>query len=176
MDDSWCYKDTERKFRLATQEEIQWLDACIKAKKYLTKSEAMKKETTDVKYIIFTPEQQQATIKMACSTWKEILAKEFGATIVLEKNKYVSEEKFKEYLDASTQEQKEKFKEMFPEYFNPKPDIKKDQLIYVKSGSIWKMRFFSHWDDDKVACYMNQQKEGWVSSWQEYSLTNPLEE
>ena len=86
-----------------------------------------------------------------------------------------SEERFKEYLKASTQEQKEKFKEMFPDYFNPRPDIKPGQLIYVKSGSIWKMRFFSHWDDDKVACYMNQQKEGGVSSWQEYSITNPLE-
>ena len=96
---------------------------------------------------------------MACSIWKETLAKEFGATIVLKKNIDVSEERFKEYLDASTQEQKEKFKRMFPDYFNPKPDIKKGQLIYVKAGSIWKMRFFSHWDDDKVACYIDQQKK-----------------
>lgn len=59
----------------------------------------------------------------------------------------------------------------------PKPDIKKGQLIYVRDGrGVWKMRHFSHYDENGVACFNYQKKEGQCTTWPEYSLTNPLEE
>lgn len=41
--DEWCYKtkSNSRTFRLATLEEKQWLQACIKAGKYISKNEAL---------------------------------------------------------------------------------------------------------------------------------------
>jgi hypothetical protein len=129
----------------------------------------------DMKTITFTPEQQKATIDMACPRWQDILAKEFGYTIALNKDLEITEERFEEFLVASNTRQLNLFKKMFPNYFNPKPDIKKGQLIYVKASRNWEMRYFSHWDGDEVACYVNQKKEGATYSWNEYSITNPLE-
>ena len=40
--ESWCYKDYNRTFRLATQEEIDWLEYCNKIDKYVTKEEFLK--------------------------------------------------------------------------------------------------------------------------------------
>lgn len=37
--ESWCYKDYNRTFRLATQEEIDWLEYCNRVDKYITKKE-----------------------------------------------------------------------------------------------------------------------------------------
>lgn len=42
---SWCYKDGgDRSFRKSTPEEIKWLEACIKANKFIPEEEAMKSE------------------------------------------------------------------------------------------------------------------------------------
>lgn len=253
----WCYQSegnedesTPRTYRPATQDEIEWLDACIEAGKYMEK-DAIKKYTQqdwidgkcalvwDSKYskeindffqslnagnstaygilkyyisttnsgyfsnssethlpkidakellnleksetmnktIQFTPEQQQSTIDMACANWKLKLAQEFGQTIALRKNLEVTESRFKEYLAASTPEQLEKFKDMFTEYFQP--EIKQGQLIYVRESEgrgLWQMRFFSNWKGKHVQAFVDQKKEGGTYTWDEYSLTNPLEE
>lgn len=39
---SWCYKDYNRTFRLATQKEINWLEYCNKIDEYVTKEEFLK--------------------------------------------------------------------------------------------------------------------------------------
>lgn len=36
---TWCYKSSYRNYRLATPEEIYWLDKCIKADKFISKNE-----------------------------------------------------------------------------------------------------------------------------------------
>lgn len=48
----WSYKsanNNNRTFRLATSEEKQWLQACIKADKFISKEEALQKETNEEK-------------------------------------------------------------------------------------------------------------------------------
>lgn len=58
----------------------------------------------------------------------------------------------------------------------PLPEIKYSQLVYVKREITheWAMRFFSHWDNGKPSCYLNQQKSGITSYWPIWSITNPL--
>ena len=56
----------------------------------------------------------------------------------------------------------------------PKPHIGKGQLIYIKAGDEWRIRFFSHWYGDMVECFIEQKKEGNTVSWSEYSIENPL--
>ena len=63
----------------------------------------------------------------------------------------------------------------------PLPDIEVDTLVYVRyAGGEWRMRFFSHFGGDGVIlCFDRQQKStetGVEGSWEEWSLTNPLEE
>lgn len=60
-----------------------------------------------------------------------------------------------------------------------RPEIKKGQLIYVRTGKnkMWFMSFFKEWNrDGLVVTYLDQKREGNGVSWPEYSLTNPLEE
>jgi len=42
INDSWCYSDTSRTFRKATEEEIKWLERCNEEGKYISKKEALK--------------------------------------------------------------------------------------------------------------------------------------
>lgn len=63
----------------------------------------------------------------------------------------------------------------------PLPNIKVDTLVYVRSGEFWSMRYFSHWEGSKIACFNNQKTsktalDGETISWRNYSLTNPLEQ
>lgn len=41
-EDSWCYSDKNRTFRKATPDEIEWLELCHKAGKFLTKEQIKK--------------------------------------------------------------------------------------------------------------------------------------
>ena len=60
------------------------------------------------------------------------------------------------------------------------PDIKKDQLIYVKSceDGEWTMRYFSHFDKKgRIICFNAQKKstEGYnIIAYPFYSIENPL--
>ena len=63
----------------------------------------------------------------------------------------------------------------------PLPDIEVDTLVYVRDGAEpWNMRYFSHFGEDgKIHCFSWQQKSTdseHTMSWNEWSLTNPLEE
>lgn len=64
----------------------------------------------------------------------------------------------------------------------PLPDIEVDTLVYVRGKIIeeWKMRFFSHFNEDgDIYCFDWQQKSTdtkLTTTWPEWSLTNPLEE
>lgn len=51
-DDVWCYKSADRTFRKSTSDEIQWLDGCIKADKYIPKEEVVtyKEQTMTYKF------------------------------------------------------------------------------------------------------------------------------
>lgn len=58
------------------------------------------------------------------------------------------------------------------------PDIKIGQLIYVRvgDGEEWRMRYFSGWKEGVIYTFQSQRKTGTVIGWDQYSLTNPLEE
>jgi len=63
----------------------------------------------------------------------------------------------------------------------PLPDIEVDTLVYVRCmGGDWRMRYFSHFGEGgKMYCFDWQQKSTetrYESCWEEWSLTNPLEE
>ena len=62
----------------------------------------------------------------------------------------------------------------------PLPDIEVDTLVYVSGGLMWKMRYFSHFDNDRRIHCFDSQKKSTESNitiiWDNWSLTNPLEE
>lgn len=61
----------------------------------------------------------------------------------------------------------------------PLPDIEVDTLVYVKNGSEWIMRYFSHFEDGYIFCFIGQGKRDdtrYSTPFIEWSLTNPLEE
>lgn len=91
-------------YRKATKEELI---------NHFTKEK--NKETMET--LIFTPEQQREVYQMACTTWKPKIQKVFADTLFANENHELSEETFKEWLEASTPEQKEVFKQMQPDYF-----------------------------------------------------------
>lgn len=64
----------------------------------------------------------------------------------------------------------------FPTFKPELPEIEKGALVCVRYGSSvnWEIRFFSHFENEKMHCFYNQKKEGDTSPWNEYSLTNPL--
>lgn len=63
----------------------------------------------------------------------------------------------------------------FPTFKPELPEIEKGALVYVNTGFMWHMRFFSHFDDSgNIYCFINQEKSGKAESWADYSLTNPL--
>lgn len=51
---------------------------------------------------------------------------------------------------------------------------KNGQLVYIKDGNEWKMRYFSHKVGDLNFTFDNQRQEGHVSSWHTMSVENPL--
>lgn len=62
----------------------------------------------------------------------------------------------------------------------PLPDIEVDTLVYVRfAGEEWRMRHFSHFDEDGVIRCFDCQKKSADSAptvtWGEWSLTNPLD-
>ena len=63
----------------------------------------------------------------------------------------------------------------------PLPDIEVDTLVYVRfAGGEWRMRYFSHFSGNGcIRCFNDQKKSTdtkFFSIWDEWSLTNPLEE
>ena len=47
----------------------------------------------------------------------------------------------------------------------PLPNIEVDTLVYVKgSGGDWLMRYFSHWEGSKIACFNDQKTSKTASS------------
>lgn len=62
----------------------------------------------------------------------------------------------------------------------PLPNIKRDQLIYVKMSKEgeWSMRYFSHFNENGLVSCFNDQKKSTngdsTSTWNFYSIENPL--
>lgn len=71
--------------------------------------------------------QMKAIINMACHTWKEELAKEYGYNIALNQSLKITKDRFQEYIKAATVNQLEYFKKEFPNQFKKDIDILEDK-------------------------------------------------
>jgi len=57
----------------------------------------------------------------------------------------------------------------------PEPLPEKGQLVYVRHGSEWVMRFYSHKEGEHYCCFERQRKDGSTCPWKHLSIKNPLE-
>lgn len=67
--------------------------------------------------IVFTTKQQRQVYEMACSEWKEKIRGVFSDSLFKDEECEISEQTFKEWIEASTSSQLEVFKKMQPDYF-----------------------------------------------------------
>ena len=53
------------------------------------------------------------------------------------------------------------------------PDIEPGQVIWVRGGSDWFVRHFSHFENGRLFCFNDGRTEGITSHWPHYSLAKP---
>ena len=108
-----------------------------------------------------SPEQALQIINIACSTWKDKLAKLWGKNIVLTESIDISNEFYEEMRKACTTEQNKLFDEIFGE-LNPCP-YKDGDLIAVKdyNNLNWVLRYATgKMINGNVEVYHNQKNTG----------------
>lgn len=51
-------------------------------------------------------------------------------------------------------------------------EFEKGELVLVRNGNQWFMRYYSHFENNKHYCFENQNKEGTVSLWKQTNKYN----
>jgi len=117
---------------------------------HFTKKEKQMKRLYSIGY-----KQAQELIDMSCTNWAERLASMWGTSIALKSRTIAVEEQLIESgLQAAGPEQREIIEKIFPDYFKPKYNFKKGDLVIASDdGKRWYIGIFGKYIEESIHPY-----------------------